>query len=240
MTINPDWEREARNWIAWVRTPGHNIAYDLYSPLFFELLPPPGRATLEIGCGEGRVTRDLKARGHDVTSIDASPTLLDAPREADPKGEYLLADAAALPLADGSFDLVVAHNSLMDVDDMPTAVREAARVLEPGGRFCICVTHPLSDAGRFDSRDPDALFVIKGSYFGKRRYEEAFERGGLELTFHSWLYPVSDYTRSLEDAGFLIEALREPPMPKRPDEDPHEEQHRRIPMFLFLRARRNS
>jgi len=35
-------------------------------------------------------------------------------------------------IADGSFDLVVAYNSLMDVEDMPTTVREAARVLEPG------------------------------------------------------------------------------------------------------------
>ncbi len=240
MSLNEDWEREAANWIAWVRTPRHNIAYDLYSPLFFELVPPPGRATLEIGCGEGRVTRDLKARGHDVTSIDASPTLLEAARGADPDGDYLLANAAALPFEDGAFDLVVAHNSLMDVQDMPGAVQEAARVLEPDGRFCICVTHPLNDAGRFESRDPDARFVIASSYFGKRRYEETFERGGLDVTFHSWLYPVSDYTRSLEDAGFLIETLREPLVPERPGEDPHEEQHRRIPMFLFLRARRKS
>jgi ubiquinone/menaquinone biosynthesis C-methylase UbiE len=47
------------------------------------------------------------------------------------------ADAAALPFADGSYDLVVADNSLMDVADMPAANREAARVLQPGGRFCI-------------------------------------------------------------------------------------------------------
>jgi ubiquinone/menaquinone biosynthesis C-methylase UbiE len=141
LTFNEDWEREALNWIAWARTPGHDEYWD-YSPLFFELVPAAGRATLDLGCGEGRVTRDLVAHGHTVASVDASPTLLQAAREADPTGTYVLADAAALPFADASFDLVVAYNSLMDLGDMPGAVREAARVLQCGGRFCVCVTHP--------------------------------------------------------------------------------------------------
>ncbi len=126
------WEAEAENWIRWARMPGHD-AYWRYREAFFALVPPAGRATLEVGCGEGRVARDLAARGHHVTGIDSSPTLLRAAREADPEGRYELADAAALPFADDAFDLVVAYNSLMDVHDMPAAVREAARVLAPGG-----------------------------------------------------------------------------------------------------------
>ena len=112
---------------------------------FFALVPEPGVATLEIGCGEGRVSRELGARGHRVTAVDVAPTLLEAARDADPDGEYVLADA--LPFADRSFDLVVAHNSLMDVDDLggTVRVREAARVLGPGGRFCVCVTQGVAD-----------------------------------------------------------------------------------------------
>jgi ubiquinone/menaquinone biosynthesis C-methylase UbiE len=178
MSFNIDWEQEAENWIAWARTPGHD-AYWQFRDAFFELLPPPGRATLEVGCGEGRVARNLAARGHRVTGVDASPTLLQAAREADPAGEYVLGDASGLPFADASFDLVVAYNSLMDVQDMPAAVGEAARVLERGGRFCVCVTHPLVDAGRFSAREGDAPFVIDGSYFGRRRFEATFERAGL-------------------------------------------------------------
>lgn len=70
-----DWEREAENWIAWTRTPGHD-ANHLYRDAFFDLLPAPGAARLEVGCGEGRVARDLAARGHRVTGIDAAPTLI--------------------------------------------------------------------------------------------------------------------------------------------------------------------
>jgi ubiquinone/menaquinone biosynthesis C-methylase UbiE len=169
LSFNEEWEREAESWIAWARTPGHD-AYWLYRDAFFELVPPAGRATLQVGCGEGRVPRELAARGHLVTAIDASPTLVAAASEAHAEGRYLLADAAALPFEDGAFDLVVAFNSLMDVQDMPGAVREAARVLAAGGRLCVCVTHPLADAGDFVRREAGAPFVIAGSYFGRRRF----------------------------------------------------------------------
>jgi SAM-dependent methyltransferase len=230
------WESEAPNWIAWTRKPGHD-AYWSYRDVFFELVPPPGRRTLELGCGEGRVCRDLAARGHRVVGLDAAPALLAAAREADPDGEYVLADAAAVPFADGEFDLVVAYNSLMDIDDMQGAVCEAARVLEPGGRICFCVTHPLADAGRFTERAADAPFVMRGSYFGRRPFEGTFERDELTITFRGWAYALEDYAEALERAGFLLEALREPPVP---DEDvarkPSEHRWQRLPNFLMGRG----
>ena len=232
MTLHVGWEREAHDWIAWARTPGHD-AYWYYRDAFLELVPPPGRAALEVGCGEGRVCRDLARRGHAVTGLDASPTLLAAAREADPTGTYLVADAAALPFADASFDLVVAYNSLMDVEDMPRTLAEAARVLERRGRLCVCVTHPLSDAGTFESDDPAAPFVIRGSYLARRRCEAAFERDGLAFTFRGWCYPLEAYARALEDADLLIETMREPV----PARHYRAYDHRaRIPNFLMLRA----
>jgi SAM-dependent methyltransferase len=231
------WEEEARGWIAWARTPGHDAYWD-YSPRFFELVPPVGGATLELGCGEGRVARDLQDRGHRVTGVDSSPTLLDAASSADPDGEYVLADAASLPFSDATFDLVVAYNSLMDIEDMPGALHEAARVLRPDGRLCACVTHPVADAGRFERREADARFVITGSYFGRRPLEATFERAGMRMTFHGWCYALEDYARAFEDAGLLIEALREPR--QREDivsMDPSEARWQRLPMFLFLRLR---
>jgi SAM-dependent methyltransferase len=230
------WETEASNWIAWTRAPGHD-AYWSYRDAFFALVPPPGRRTLEIGCGEGRVCRDLAARGHSVVGVDSAPTLLAAARDAHPDGEYVLADAAALPFGDGEFDLVVAYNSLMDIEDMPGAVREAARLLIPGGRLCLCVTHPLADAGRFSDRTPDAPFVISGSYFGRRPFEGTFTRNDLTMTFRGWVYALEDYARALEDAGFLIEALREPAATDAEvARDPAERRWQRVPNFLLARA----
>lgn len=236
MSFDVGWEREALNWISWARTPGHD-AYWLYRDAFFELLPLPGQATLELGCGEGRVARDLTARGHRVTAVDASPTLVQAAMQAHADGHYVVADAVDLPFQDCAFDLVVAYNSLMDVQDMPSAVREAARVLKPGGRLCVCVTHPLADAGRFAAREADAPFVIEGSYFGRRRVDETVQRDGLEMTFRGWTYPLEHYSRALEQAGMHIEALREPQLPaEEAERDPPEHRWRRLPMFAMLRA----
>jgi SAM-dependent methyltransferase len=236
MRLNKDWESEAHNWIAWARTPGHD-SYWQFSPLFFDLLPRAGRLTIELGCGEGRVCRDLAARDHRVVGIDASPTLLHAARAAHEQGSYVLADAAALPFETAQFDLVVAYNSLMDIADMPGAVAEAARVLQPGGRLCICVTHPLADSGGFTERRADAPFVITGSYLERRRLEVSLERAGLHMTLRGWALPLEGYARALEAAGLLIEALREPPIPREfLAADPDEGRWSRIPNFLFLRA----
>jgi ubiquinone/menaquinone biosynthesis C-methylase UbiE len=141
VSINPDWERAASEWIAWARTPGHD-AYWEFRDAFFALVPPPGRATLEAGCGEGRVTRDLQERGHATTSIDASPTLLRAAQEADPGGRYELADAAALPFGDGEFTAVAMSVVFMFLPDPVAVLRECRRVLVPGGRVAVFTSGP--------------------------------------------------------------------------------------------------
>jgi SAM-dependent methyltransferase len=228
------WAEQAENWIAWVRT--GDDGYASYNASFFELLPPPVGLTIEIGCGEGRVARDLRELGHDVVGIDAVPKLVQAAAQADPGGEYLVADAAELPFEDASFDLAVAYNSLMDVDDMAGAVREAWRVLRPGSRFGICVTHPVNDAGRFEPDTADGVFFID-MYRGRRRYDEVWERNGVSMRFVGWCYPLESYTRALEDAGFLIEAIREPlASAERVAAKPKAARRRRIPNFLLLRA----
>jgi SAM-dependent methyltransferase len=230
------WKQEAENWVAWARKPQHD-EYHRYRDAFFDdVVPAPGAATLEIGCGEGRVSRDLRDRGHRVTGIDAVATLVAAARDVDPVSTYVEADATALPFDDEVFDLVVAHNSLMDVDDMPATVREAARVLRHGGRFAIAVTHPVADAGTFDGPAPDASFLISNSYYGKRRVGDRAERNGLEMTFHGYAYALEDYWRAFEAAGLLVELLREPQIPQIAIErDAAEARWRRIPAFLHLR-----
>jgi SAM-dependent methyltransferase len=157
-------------------------------------------------------------------------------RQSDNEGRYLLADAAALPFADASFELAVAYNSRMDVQDMPAALREAARVLTPRGRMAACVTHPLANAGAFAADDPGAPFVIAETYFGRRCFEGTDERSGLRMTFHGWSYSLEDYSRALEAAELVIEALREPPFPGC---DPVEQRWRRVPLFLMFRARKS-
>ena len=96
--------------------------------------------------------------------------MIEAAREASPDIEFEVADAARLPLQGASADLAVAFMSLQDVDDMPAAVREIGRVLEPGGRLVMAIVHPLNSAGLFDNDLPTSPFTITGSYLEPFHY----------------------------------------------------------------------
>jgi SAM-dependent methyltransferase len=100
---------------------------------------------------------------------------------------------------DEAFDLAVAFMSLITVDDVAAAVGETARVLAPGGCFCVAILHPLNR--------PD---VAMADYFREHRVREKIERGGIPMVFEDAHRPLSAYTDALADAGFTIEQLGEP------------------------------
>ena len=149
-----------------------------------------------------------------------------------------LADAASIPLDDECADLVVAFMSLQDVDAMPAAIKEVARILVPGGRFCLAIVHPINSSGGFEASAADARFVISGDYLRPFRYSETVERDGLSMTFHSEHRPIEAYFVALEEAGLLVETLREPSVPDQSIDSPAERRWQRLPLFLHLRARR--
>ena len=234
MGVDAEWEPEAENWVRWARAPGFDAYWFFQDGFFDSIVPSAGRRTLEIGCGEGRVARDLAARGHSVVAVDTATTLVRHANEEGRAGTYGVAAGAALPFASNTFDVIVAYNVLQVVLDMAGTVREAARVLVPGGVFCACVAHPVTDLGRFtEDGEGSPRLTVRDGYFETRRVEERVEVDGLAMTFRGWTYSIEHYSRALEDAGLRIEAIREP----RPVRGPERyERWKRVPLFLNVRA----
>jgi SAM-dependent methyltransferase len=219
--MHGSWEDVAELWAEHVRS-GGDAPFEWNFPAFAALLPPPGRLTLDAGCGEGRVSRSLQALGHRVIGVDSSAALIRLAREADPDGDCRVGDVADLPLDDADVDLVVSFMVLQDVEDHEGAIVEAARVLARGGCLCLAIVHPVASAGELDGAEQ---LTLAG-------YCSAFERerplsGRTVTQYHR---PLSEYFRVLAEAGFVVEALREIPMERRAAG--------RYPMFLHVRARR--
>jgi len=114
------WSRIASEWTAWARAPNHDEFWAYRASLISFIGHGAGDA-LDVGCGEGRVSRVLKECGYRVMAIDPVEKLISAAEQAGSADYYRIA-AADLPFENCSFDLAVAYNVLMAIEDVPAAL----------------------------------------------------------------------------------------------------------------------
>jgi arsenite methyltransferase len=119
----------------------------------------PGQQILDVGCGHGEAVRYLAAQvgvqGR-VVGVDSQAHLIADVRTACQEAgltqaEAMVADATALPFAEGSFDAALCVNVLEAVADRERALAEIRRVLRPGGRAVIA--HDDHDSAAYVCRD---------------------------------------------------------------------------------------
>ncbi len=169
-----------------------------------------GKTVIDIGCGEGRFCRLLTKLGAIVTGVDITAAFIErslALRLGDEK--YIVGDAENLEgFGDGEFDLAVSYIVLVDILDYRRAVKEAYRVLRPGGRFIVCNIHPMrsSQVDGWIRQGNRKLFYPLDDY----THEGAREWMWWGKNFVNMHRTLSSYIAAFLDAGFVLQGLYEP------------------------------
>jgi SAM-dependent methyltransferase len=114
-----------------------------------------GDTVVDVGCGSGRAVGELAARGVRAVGIDRDPAMIEVAVRRWPEGEFQVADATALPLADGSVTGYRADKVLHTLAEPDLAVVEARRVLAGRGR-AVLVGQDW-DTFVIDSDDPELV-----------------------------------------------------------------------------------
>lgn len=146
-----------------------------------ELLGWPSGVALDLGCGTGTAGGGLRNAGMKVVGADLSISCLQAAsRRLD---AVVQVNAAHLPFRDASFDAIVSRGCLHHLDDAPAALKEAARVLKPGGR---------------------ALFMDPREYHWLEPIKHRLRQEDAAFTHEHHAYTPQEY-RALVETDFEIE-----------------------------------
>jgi 2-polyprenyl-3-methyl-5-hydroxy-6-metoxy-1,4-benzoquinol methylase len=242
------WEAIADGWAEWVN---HNDTRTfILDPAHLALLGDVrDKRVLDAGCGEGRFARMMAERGAKVTAFDFSPRMVEIAGRRETERplvvEYLVADMTDLSqFAGGTFDIVVAYLSLIDVPDYERALVEIARVMRPRGELHFSIVHPCflppeaewepRKPGTIPLRDADKLYKKIDNYFPARevRFQMWPTAPAETINYHR---PISEYAHACRAAGLLIRDIIEPvPAPEVLAERDYLREHLRAPgMMLF-------
>lgn len=157
--------------------------------------PATGERILDLGCGDGQLTRRIAATGATVVGLDSSPQMAEAARLLGI--EVTLGDAEALPFDSASLDAVFSNAALHWVRNQDAMLSGVKRVLKPGGRF-------VAEFGGFGN-----IAAIRVAM------RTAIERFGLDGSKDDVnYYPTPEiYTRRLEQHGFTVDRIALIPRP---------------------------
>jgi SAM-dependent methyltransferase len=207
--------------------------------LFEELGTVSGLRVLDLGCGDGKIGRELlNAGAARYRGIDGSARMVEAARRTlrGTTGEVVSCDIEDLAESAESFDLVLSRMALHYVADLGGVLRACRACLAPGARVVFTVVHPVitSHDTRDSSTEPRQNWVVD-DYFATGPRDQRWL--GTQTVWHH--RTIEDYVTELRNAGFTLTNLREcAPSRDQFDDDAEYERRRRIPLVLLLAGAR--
>lgn len=167
------------------------VFFQPYADDIARRVPPSAYDVLEVACGTGIVTEQLRKAlpNARIVATDLSESMLDVARAKNLEGvEFQIADALALPFEDGSFDAVVCQFGLMLFPEQEPAACEAYRVLRPGGVWLASTwnslaENPIADLANqvcrsFYDEDSPPFFEAPFSMYDPAELRRIFESAG--------------------------------------------------------------
>lgn len=230
------WEKSGAASLSLFGPEGDFARQHLLNPAIFVLFGSAhGKHILDVGCGNGYLSRLLARKGAIVTGIEPSTPFFRAAQDAeqrDPLGIiYHQADISSVEPSLGPFDGIIANMVLMDIPAYQHAITNCVSMLRPGGQFVFSLAHPC--------------FEERGSGFNDRGYiqvEDYFTERAISQTYAPLFHrPLQAYINAVCNAGCSVRRMIEPQL--HADIVAAHPEYRReavIPCYIIISATKDS
>jgi SAM-dependent methyltransferase len=187
-----------RIWSMTYDQPGNGL-FPYEEPIVREIIDGlPQGVALDAGCGTGRYSGYLAARGDRVIGVDSSPDMLEHAATRVPEADLRHGDPLDLPVPDRHVDLVVCALALTHVPELDPVLREFVRVLRPGGHPVISDVHHVQ--------------------VGSGSVPHFTSPDGEPVVLPAYTHPASDYLGAALPLGLTLRRCGEPRLQTPADE----------------------
>lgn len=229
-----DWNTIAENYTGDFNKSIHNPMYlQLKEVLWDSLGNLNGLNVLDLGCGDGWLSRLLHEAGATVLGIDGSERLLEYARSNHSDIEFLQADLAhGIPSRDQVFDRIVSTTVLMDIPVLDRLFSDVRKFLAGTGRFIFVILHPCFFRYRIHFDEASQVWYRKVTNYQDAQVWRIDDFGGHNHYHRNLTY----YADLLRHNGLAITRLYEPEWNPEPARD-NAQVVRQWPICLLVEAR---
>jgi len=238
-----EWQKNADFWVQIIRKKLDPFRQRVTNKAILGSLPKEKNLKiLDAGCGEGYMCRMLAKKGYKVFGVDSSKKLINSAKKLEERQKlginYSVADFRKTKFPDSFFDIVLSHQTLIEIPDPEKAIKEFGRILKRKGIILALFLHPCFDFRFSDLKN--GKFAL--NYFQRREIEKGKYLVGGILSPFPYFYihlPLSQWINIFTRNKFLILNIKEPAPPlKLLKKDKWWKENFDKPRFLLIKAQK--